>query len=389
MRILICLPWITVGGAEVVTLKYAQALQQRHQVWLYHLFPPLQERGLLERHAPSLRVKGLLDHPWAIALLWKCNALMLLLGFPNWLERSFRQGLLYRANRAYFRLLLRLLRVELVHSNMYKADLPIADFLSGLPVKFVLTTHGCYEAYRHQRVPFAPVSSRLDGVVYLTEKNLGDLQLGAQPLRQIYNGFLLQEPPPPPLPWDAENPLVVGMVARGQAEKGWEIAIEGFLQACRQTAQPMELWLLGDGGAIPSLRVRYQDYPHIRFMGTVTDVPAYLRQMHLGLLPTYFAAESLPTTLVEYMAYGLPGISTPVGEIPRMLQGPRGICGQLLPLYGGKPRAADLADAILSYVRDPALYTAHRQACAQAVQAFDMEAVLGQYEEFYHEVLGQ
>ncbi len=86
---------------------------------------------------------------------------------------------------------------------------------------------------------------------------------------------------------------------------------------------------------------------HVRFLGTVRDVPALLKSVDLSVLSS--AHESFPLALLESMAAARPVVATNVGGVPEMLVD--GLTGFLVP-----PGAPDqLAEAMLRVLRDPEL----------------------------------
>jgi len=87
--------------------------------------------------------------------------------------------------------------------------------------------------------------------------------------------------------------------------------------------------IAGDGplrdalqGLIQSLGLQHK----ITLMGWVSDVPAYLRGLHLYVQPS--AYEGMCIAAHEAMAAGLPVVATPVGEMRRSVQ--PGVTGVLI-----------------------------------------------------------
>ena len=56
----------------------------------------------------------------------------------------------------------------------------------------------------------------------------------------------------------------------------------------------------------------------VKFMGEQSDIPAFLRQAHVGVLTSRY--EGLPIALLEYMAWGLPVVVTDVGACRKTVE---------------------------------------------------------------------
>jgi glycosyltransferase involved in cell wall biosynthesis len=148
---------------------------------------------------------------------------------------------------------------------------------------------------------------------------------------------------PPELPG---GPVYVCLVGSLIARKRPLLAIQALAIAHRRQPQ-LRLVLAGDGplraevercvqrAGIESLVVR---------LGTVQAVPALLRQCHLGLLVS--ESEGMPNAVMEYMAAGLPVVSSAVPGVEELVH--HGHTGLIVPNPLGPEAVAEALLAIAS-----------------------------------------
>jgi glycosyltransferase involved in cell wall biosynthesis len=182
------------------------------------------------------------------------------------------------------------------------------------------------------------------------------------------------------------------MVARGIAEKGWAEAIAAFQQARQLTERRIELRLVGDGPALRELidSLRPEDLDCVEEVGYVPDAAPEIARCAVGLLPTYYAAESLPCSIVEYLASGCPVIATGIAGIPEMLASPAGSAGIIVPLDSmtGRADVRELAKAMAALADDPALHRSLAERALLAARKFDLDTCVESYEQVFAERLG-
>ncbi len=400
MKILIAIEDLRTGGAQIFGMRLAQALHERgHRVHLYSHYPTYTNHSLLRRIAPDVPV-----------LAFKA-------GLPGleWLTRKV-QGGLRRLGRPFpgrerlverhLRRTLEQLGVQVLNSHMIKSDYVAAAAATAArpAVPLVITMHGCYEEFLHKPTePAVTLHSRralrqAAGVVYLTEKNLeifsvpGVRSLTDMPHAQIYNGFdghfsaSVQLPSREQL-GIGQNDFVVGMVARGIAEKGWQYALDSFaeLQAELPTAH---LILVGSSDYLDGLQMATAT-PNVHFVGFAPNPIDWVRLFDVGLLPSYFASESLPNCIAEYLFCGVPVVATRIGEVPQMLEVlGQGLAGILLEQDGrGLAQPAALTRALRGYGTDAALLIQHKKLAKQCFDKFRMEKCVMAYEELFSQVV--
>jgi glycosyltransferase involved in cell wall biosynthesis len=118
---------------------------------------------------------------------------------------------------------------------------------------------------------------------------------------------------------------IIGYIGRVIKEKGAFELIDSMpliLQECKD----IELWIIGEISDQDLEKVKKIDC--IKSFNWVShkDLPEYLNQMKLLVLPS--EGEGLPTVVLEAMACGTPVLSTPVGGIPDIITD--GITGFIL-----------------------------------------------------------
>jgi glycosyltransferase involved in cell wall biosynthesis len=106
------------------------------------------------------------------------------------------------------------------------------------------------------------------------------------------------------------------------------------------------------------------------------------------LLPSYFPGESLPSAVMEYLACGIPVITTNVGEIKNMLKTPDGLtAGSIVELNSYcKPSATDLANAMMTYVDNPCQLAHKSKLAKSAFRKFDIRHCSSHYETFFEQI---
>lgn len=131
-------------------------------------------------------------------------------------------------------------------------------------------------------------------------------------------------PDEPPARWDRMQPLRIGSAGRLHPQKNYELLIRAIDRLRRDdhaAYEMIDVTIAGDGPLREDLKqliasLSLQD--KVRLRGWVSDVPAYLRSLHLYVQPS--AYEGMCIAAHEAMAAGLPIVATPVGEMRRSVQ---------------------------------------------------------------------
>ncbi|MGE3781565.1 MAG: glycosyltransferase, partial [Alphaproteobacteria bacterium] len=176
------------------------------------------------------------------------------------------------------------------------------------------------------------------------------------------------------------------MVGRGIEEKGWREAATALQQVNSRLATdgyaPICLTFVGSGDFLTKLKQEpeFADLP-IHYVEAVDDVLPILVKSDVGLLPSFFPQESLPTVVAEYLLCRVPAIVTKIGEAPAMLNSQAGEAGIVIGFSGGRADVAALASAMYAYATKPSLFAEHRYRTTIAAKKFSVERMLREYSE--------
>lgn len=114
----------------------------------------------------------------------------------------------------------------------------------------------------------------------------------------------------------------------------------------------------------------------------VFEIEDYLNAADLALFTS--DSESFCLSILEAMAFACPSVTTDVGGIPEVVDHDR--TGLLVPSRS----PADLARAVESLIADPERRSAlGRAAQEKARTVFSADHIVGQYEQFYRQILGE
>ena len=194
---------------------------------------------------------------------------------------------------------------------------------------------------------------------------------------KIYYGF---EKPKKiqPVEFKKGASFVFGMIARGDRTKGWAEAIEAFKILKTETNRRLKLVLVGDSDYLRQLKKENQD-SDIIFAGATDNPLGWIYHFDVGLLPTYFPAESLPNSVIEYLAMGKPVIATDWAEIPQMIDSEQGRAGLLVRFNNNKPDIFQLAELMYKLLTDKSLYAQLKTNTAMAFSKFSLRSCAKNY----------
>ncbi len=200
------------------------------------------------------------------------------------------------------------------------------------------------------------------------------------PATRCYHTIVLPNPvlAPPPAVATAQLLPAHSLVAVGRLDprKGFDLLLKAFHQI-RDRYPDWQLTILGEGttrAELEDLRAQLQLTDCVHLPGAVKNVPDYLHQAELFVLPS--RVEGFPMALCEAMACGLPVLAADC------LSGPRdliedGVNGILVPPEDVDALAAGL-DALIS---DPAKRQYLAQNAPQVLDRFGLERVAQMWTE--------
>lgn len=191
----------------------------------------------------------------------------------------------------------------------------------------------------------------------------------------IENGIELALWPPvtPQSRRDARAALGVGneervlvMVAALRPEKAHEIMLDA-VAAMERTGRRLRVFLAGDGPRREMLRQRAQQLgiaDRVEFLGVRRDVARLLHAGDVVVLPSRGVVETLPLSVLEAMASGIPVIASRAGSVPDIvIDGETG----LLISPGS---ASELARAIGATLDDPVAAVRRAQFARRRVETY-------------------
>lgn len=399
MNILLVLPSLLVGGAEVFAVRLANCLAKcGHHVFLLHIESHQSSPLLEERIANGVTVV-----PFKHKLtFWQTIWWKSLYTLTGW-NRELYGKILFNRNKLKANQLVRFLeilcereKIQVINTHIQAADWMVGHYFlkKPRPQKFVISMHGCYNRVQYKSSPVysrsAPGNRRLleaaDEIVLLTSKNaipLEGLSLKCTPV-YIPLGF---ESKPESLPAKSSvvaKPLTFGLVSRAVPRKGWEEAIKATVILYEEGIE-CRLILVGGGEYQQQLAQEFSHLPCIHFAGATATVLDWVQQFDIGLFPSYIESESYPNTVIEYLACGKPVIGTNLGEVKNMMSAPdrQQLAGQLLQYDPAGISVTELADYLRQYANDRQLLQSHGELARAAFKKFDMDRCVLAYEQVY------
>ncbi len=352
LSILMVIPSLPVGGAEWAFVRLANAMAEQNQVTAYVPYRCNSEAALITAFKGVRLLSLPLPHPVFHKALYKAS-LTLQKIFPAFdLEQSLHSLVL--------RLLHRFSRFDVVNSHLRSGTLMACQAFHHTALPIVENDHGDYallkkedpELKRHQLL-----LQRVDAIICPSQYNAA--LIASLPWHPGFQQTVIPYPMPvlETVAARTDPIFTFGMVARGIAEKGWAEAVAAFRLVCQRTALPMRLVLVGSGACLDALKTTVAKDEPIVFAGYQEDPAGWINRFDVGLLPSYFAGESLPYSVIEYLIQGRPVIATDVGGIPEMLEGQDGPCGILVPLdlETGHASVEVLAAAMQNLAEDESL----------------------------------
>jgi N-acetyl-alpha-D-glucosaminyl L-malate synthase BshA len=145
----------------------------------------------------------------------------------------------------------------------------------------------------------------------------------------------------------------------------------------------VKLLLVGDGPDRPAAEALARElgvYGDVRFLGKQEPVEEILSIADVFLMPS--GSETFGLAALEAMACGVPVVSSDIGGLPELnIEGETGFLCDLADIDC-------LTDATRRILRDDDLHERMSAAARRrAVEAFDIDRIVPQYETFYQEMV--
>jgi glycosyltransferase involved in cell wall biosynthesis len=172
--------------------------------------------------------------------------------------------------------------------------------------------------------------------------------------------------------------FVTGAVGRLEPIKNHMMLVEAAAELARAGID-IEVRLAGQGsmeGALRAKAIDLQIADRVKFLGHVSEVPAFLHDLDAFALTS--DSEGNPNALLEAMSTGLPCVSTSVGAVEELLQ--HGRSGILVA-----PRnVRALAKALADIAQNPGLRASLSQRARERIlREYSLARMLDAYENLY------
>lgn len=392
MNIILASEVIHPGGAETFILRMAQALHNKgHDVRVFVFYNELLNYELCRLIAPDVTIVPA-EIPGG-KLISKIDGLL------------FRLKVDVRIRDIYIRKTLTKLieqhKTDIIHSHLLKVDKLCLDVCNGKNIPVVNTIHGDYLQFYNKTQNNTPIPllnypikapdnlQKLAATVCISDKqtrffasNFAKQTSGK--ISKIYNGYTgaitEQADVLKKQLGIQDDDFVFGMVSRGIPEKGWQVAIDAFLKLGNPKSH---LVLTGQSGYLSSLKEKYQSAQNIHFTGHSDSPINWINIFDVGLLPSTYPSESLPTVIIEYLYCKVPVIASDAGEIVNMTGQGKQPSGLIIPIQNGEVSTELLAEAMQRYMTDSELYKEHKANTNACYQMFDMNKCVDAYVAVY------
>jgi glycosyltransferase involved in cell wall biosynthesis len=255
--------------------------------------------------------------------------------------------------------------------------------------------HGSYEAATPADDLLREFAGFVDHWMYLTDKNLTPLEqvgIDVSKATKVPNGLSLANSASPMTRADFgldDNDFVCVLASRALPEKGWSTAVKAVEKLnARPGGRPVRLLLIGDGPEYDRLKRRKRPQSFVKLLGFRKDAAQFYKLADVGLLPTSYAGESFPLSLVECLLAGRPCVATDIGEIRSMLTGEDGRCaGIVIPLQGNSDPVDTLAAAIARLCDNEAFHAECTQVARVVSIRYTIDNVAGRYEDVFARII--
>jgi glycosyltransferase involved in cell wall biosynthesis len=391
MKVLIVTETLYPRGAETFLVRLANAIAKQHEVILLNLHPYWSKIELINQLDSSIQ---LISRKCPQRKLFqKVDGGLIKLGVDYSFTDNHIVDCIHKVITDH--------QVDVVHSHLFKPDYYVAMAKQRFGLKFnhVITNHGDYLLYDktspariiRYREKLSFVLAHVNHVVNISNAQMqlfGHLKLQGKSefkLHKILNGYVgkLNAPVSKTQLGIPEQNFVFGMVATGIKEKGWDEAIAAFQKVDRKD---ISLVLVGEGKRLDILKKMYQNDPRIIFTGFCAFPLDYIDCFDVGILPSYYDAESLPTAVIEYLFMKKPTIVTSVGEVKNMLDTgdqTNNLAGRIINFRQPDEIIPALVKEMSDMMSNTELLSLYRSRATQAFEKFRMDNCMKSYVDVY------
>ena len=390
MKILFAISVFDIGGAEVLALGLAQKLQERgHEIVIYAANEKIVNHDLVAKYSPYIKSRhSLADWPIVRLVSTKLNSVFRRLGFGD---------LLLKKVRGYFlRTVIKLEKVDLVCSHSPRSDIVCAEAIKSLNIPMVMIEHGIYSHYLFTGRDFLlkPLLAATD-VIAVSDFSNNQINRHVAPsakVTTIYNGVDIKSPRSRLQVRKElgiqENAIAFGLVARGEAKKGWQQAIEAFLKLKEEAKKEMHLILVGGSKYVDELKEKYRRHANIHFVGKVSTPAYYIDAIDVGLMLSMYQTEALSLAAIEFLMLGKPVIATKVGGVTEVIpNSSKSMCKLIALEPDGTIHTGKLKDLMLGFTQEEKSWVLDQAQIKPTLEKFSMERCVEAYENYFQRIV--
>ncbi len=260
-------------------------------------------------------------------------------------------------------------------------------FQSDIP--YVVTLHGTYEVAEVDEYHMTKIVRNVDHWMYTADKNLRHLRKRSWAKAEVTK--LPNATPVDHKPCHItrevlgvnDDAFVFILVSRPVKEKGWEEAINSFIEL-QKTQSNIVLLLVGESEYQEDLEDEYADIEDLYFLGFQANIHGLMRMSDCCLLPTRFPGESYPLILIQALQNGLPCVSTDIGEIPNIIV-KEGMSAGVLIEHQHDDFQNMLTDA-MSDIQDKEIYAQKQQTACAIGESYCIDLLADSYLKIFSEL---
>ena len=386
MKILIISETIHAGGAETFVLRLARKLiENGEQAEILSLNKDLENQNIIAQF-PDVKIHHL-NLPY---LKWikRIDKILKIAKFDFSMQLFLLKKIITKKYISNY---------DVFHSHLFPVDYLMVSLKIKFPkLKLVSTLHGDYNEYEtswnngvSSRILNWPhkvsmVIKWMDHWVYISknQKVLFETKykVASPKFTKIYNGF---EAPQMniinPLP-KLDTSLRFIMVSRGIRMKGWEFLMNAFTKLTGDH----QLFIVGEGIFLDEMKTKFAYDNRIIFLGFSANPIEFIKQSDVFVFSSIYAAESLPTVIIEALYCGKPVISNAIGGIPEMIVDDNGhVGGILIKANDNSELVEGLFNGMSTYINDRSLLEKHGKISSRAFAKFNMFSCMESYLKIY------
>ncbi len=285
--------------------------------------------------------------------------------------------------------------LDVIFTGHWWADRCVAQWKANGNVAqpWAIIMHGCYESvlanqdyFPGFREDFARAEEYCDCWIWTAPKNklvFEQKYISPKQIAHIVNGFRpispgISDRTQLGLPNEA---LIFTLASRAIEEKGWLVALNAFKKLREKYAglYDIRLLLIGDGPIMDHLQAT-ENFEGLHLVRHTSQLSDYIFASDVCLLPSWFVGESLPLTVIEFLAQGKPAIVSNIGSCPWSISYGDEIAGLVVDRdEAGKINEDSLGTAMEVFVQDKDMLVSRGAVGRRAFEKFDMDVMMHKY----------